>query len=169
MSRPDPANASIRSRARSRAYELMGRTLSPRGDQVNATFLAWTGRGPVRNFAAMVRGARTPEELETLLEDAFVMRDGAELRNLYGEGAVLAAERDGHEARGGEAIEPAAAALWDHDRTYVAGARRVLQARDLALVVADAGVHVLRRGGDGGWRVAISLLDLERPTTREAA
>jgi hypothetical protein len=107
-------------------------------------------------------GARTPEELDTLLEDAFVMRDRVEFRGLYDDGAVLVAGAGGREARGGEAIGRAAATLWAEDRIYVAGQRRVLRARDMALVVADAGVHVLRRGGDGAWRVAISLLDLDQ-------
>jgi ketosteroid isomerase-like protein len=112
----------------------------------------------------VVAAARTPEELETLFEDAFVMRDPEELSALYGEGAVLVASAGGPEARGDEAISQAVAALWGRGRTYVAGTRRVLQARDTALVVADAGVHVLRRAGDGGWRVAISLLDFEGST-----
>ena len=37
----------------------------------------------------MKRGARTPEELETLLEDAFVVRDGEALIELFEDGAVL--------------------------------------------------------------------------------
>jgi len=53
---------------------------------------------------------------------------------------------------------------WDRQFTYVARTRHVLQVRDTALVVADAGIHVLRRGGDGAWRATISLLDLESPT-----
>ena len=56
----------------------------------------------------------------------------------------------------------ALAELWDRDRTYVARTRQVLQARDTALVVADTGIHVLHRGGDGTWRATISLLDLDK-------
>jgi hypothetical protein len=44
----------------------------------------------------------------------------------------------------------------------------VLQSRDTALVVADAGLHVVRRGSDGAWRAAISLLDPIEPTRTEA-
>jgi hypothetical protein len=118
----------------------------------------------------MVRGARTPEELEVLLEDAFVTRDRGELSALFDDGAVLTWAGARREARGGEAIARAVAELWDRERTYVAGASRVLQARGLALVVADAGLHVVRRGTDGGWRSAISLLDLVgNPTKREDA
>jgi hypothetical protein len=117
----------------------------------------------------MVVGARTPEELETLLEDAFVTRDRDELGALFTDGAVLASRSGGREARGGEAIGQAVADLWDREGTYVAGPHRVLQARGLALVVADAGIHVVRRCDDGAWRAAISLLDLVESTEREDA
>jgi Domain of unknown function (DUF4440) len=109
------------------------------------------------------RGARTPEELETLLEDAFVLRDGAALAPLFEPGAVLAAGDGPWETRGRAAIARVAAALWAGGRTYVAAPGRVLQARDTALVVGRWGVHVVRRGGDGAWRYAISLLCLDRP------
>ena len=106
----------------------------------------------------MQEGARTPEELEILLEDAFVMRDRAELCALFGDGAVLAAD-GAPEARGGDAIGCAATALWAAGGSYVGGTQRVLQALDTALVVSPAGVHVARRTGDGTWRLAISLLN----------
>lgn len=116
----------------------------------------------------MTAGARTPEELDTLLEDAFVLRDHAECDALFDDAAVLM-EAGGMEARGGEAIGRALAELWARDYTYVARPRRVLQTRDTALVVADAGIHVLRRGSDGAWRAAISLLDLDTTTQPEDA
>jgi hypothetical protein len=106
----------------------------------------------------MTTGARTPEELETLLEDAFISRDRAGFRALFDDGAVLA-PAGAAEARGADAIARAGAALWAAGRTYVAGGARVLQARATALVVAPAGIHVAHRAGDGTWRVAISLLD----------
>jgi hypothetical protein len=112
-------------------------------------------------------GARTPEELETLLEDAFLVRDGAALAGLFEEGAVLV-ERDGlRAARGGGEIARAAELLWAGERTYVADPQRVLQARDTALVVAERGINVLRRGSDGAWRYAIALVSLDDPTTEE--
>jgi hypothetical protein len=112
----------------------------------------------------MTAGARTPEELETLLEDAFLLHDRAALDVLFDVGAVLI-EGGGLEARGGEAISDALAQLWSRDRTYVAHPKRVLQSHDTALVVAEAGIHVLRRGSDRAWRAAISLLNLD-PSTR---
>lgn len=115
----------------------------------------------------MTTGARTPEELDTLLEDAFVMRDRAAFGALFDDGAVLM--KEGLQARGGAAISRALAGLWASDWTYVAHPRRVLQARDTALIVANPGLHVLRRGSDKAWRAAISLLDLDPSTTRENA
>jgi hypothetical protein len=108
----------------------------------------------------MTAPARGPEELETLFEDAFLRRDRAGFDDLFDDGAVLLAAGLS-EARGPEAIGAALAELWARDHIYLASPRRVLRARDTALVVADAGIHVLRRGRDGAWRAAISLLDLE--------
>ena len=116
----------------------------------------------------MTAGARTPEELDTLLEDAFVLRDRAVSGAVFDDCAVLV-EAGGVEARGSEAIGRALVALWARDRIYVSRPRRVLQTRDMALVVADAGIHVLRRGRDGAWRAAISLLDLDSSTEAEDA
>jgi hypothetical protein len=99
-------------------------------------------------------GAGTPEELETLLEDALVVGDRAALAALFEAGAVLLA-RDRRSARGGDEIAGLALATWDGDRVYVADPRRVVQARDVALVVAERGVNVARRGRDGAWRYAI--------------
>lgn len=110
-------------------------------------------------------GARTPEELETLFEDAFVIRDRAAIAALFEEGAVLAVDAGAAEARGDD-IAGSVAALWDSDLTFLADPRRVLQTRDTALVLAARGVSVVRRGSDGGWRYAISLLDIDDTTER---
>lgn len=111
----------------------------------------------------MTGGARTPEELEVLLEDAFVTRDAAALAGMFAEGAVLAAGDDGDaaEARGPRQIAAFAQELWRHERTYLARPRRVVQARDTAVVLGGHGVSVLRRGADGAWRYAIALLSLD--------
>jgi hypothetical protein len=106
----------------------------------------------------MQRGARTPEELETLFEDAFVVRDGAALAQLFEDGAVLGAAPG--EARGGEQISRLAAAMWEREYSYLGDPQRVVQARDTALVVARQGINVVRRRGDGTWLYAISLLDM---------
>ena len=95
-----------------------------------------------------------------LLEDAFVIRDRDALARLFEDDAVL--EGDGQRARGGDAIARHATAMWRRERTYVADPRQVLQARDTALVVAAGSISVVRRGSDGTWRYAISLLGSDR-------
>lgn len=105
-------------------------------------------------------GARTPEELETLLEDAFVVHDPQALAQLFQPGAMLVVGGGLPEARGRRQIVQVAAQLWDSQRTYLADPRRVLQVRDTALVLAGRATNVVRRGDDGSWRYAISLLDL---------
>ena len=111
-------------------------------------------------------GARTPEELETLFEDTFVIRDCDALTELFEDGAVLVAGSGVREARG-EEIAQFAAAMWNRDLTYLADPRRILQARDTALVVAERGINVVRRAHDGTWRYAISLLDIDNTTERK--
>lgn len=98
-------------------------------------------------------GARTPEELETLFEDALVIGDRAALTRLFEAGATLAAG-DERPARG-EAIPRLALTTWSGERTYVAHPRRVVVARDIALVVAEWSVNVARRDRDGAWRYTI--------------
>jgi hypothetical protein len=115
----------------------------------------------------MRTGARTPEELETLFEDAFVVRDGDALSRLFDVGAVLVAGEGLPEARGGDEIARLASSMWERNRTYVADPHRVLQARDTALVVAERSLNVGRRGPDGTWRFAISLLLHDDTTAME--
>ncbi len=103
-------------------------------------------------------GARTPEELETLFEDAFLLCDHHALTELFEAGAVLVVDGGAQEARGGAEISRLAAGLWDGDRTYLAQPGRILQADDTALIVAGDGINVVRRGEDGTWRYAISIV-----------
>ncbi len=114
----------------------------------------------------MRSGAQSPEELETLFEDAFVLRDHAALAELFDNGAILAAEAEPTEARGGEQIARLASAIWGRNRLYIAAPRRVLQAREITLIVADQGINVARRGSDGNWRYAIALLNDETTERR---
>jgi hypothetical protein len=116
----------------------------------------------------MDAGARTPEELETLLEDAFVLHDSQALAQLFHPGAMLVAGGGLPEARGRRQIAQVAAQLWDCQRLYLADPRRVLQVRDTALVLAGSAINVVRRA-DGSWRYAISLLDPDKPTTTSPA
>ena len=99
-------------------------------------------------------GASSPEELETLLEDALLISDLDALVNLFEAGAVLTTTGD-HSARNAEMIAEIALATWSGEHSYVADTRAVIQARDIALVVTGRGVNVVRRGNDGAWRYAI--------------
>jgi hypothetical protein len=115
----------------------------------------------------VTQAARTPEELEALFEDAFVLRDRGALPPLFESRALLAASGFTGEARGSEEIGLFASALWSRDITYVAEPRRVVQASDIALVLATQGTSVVRRGADGAWRYAISLLAIDQRTKEE--
>ena len=105
--------------------------------------------------------ARTPEELEALLEDAFLTGDPEALSAMFTEGAMLAVGEGRSAARGSEEIGHLASELCESGQTYFAEPRRVLQARDTALVLADRAVNVARRGSDGTWRYTIALLSLD--------
>jgi ketosteroid isomerase-like protein len=115
----------------------------------------------------MTPRARTPEELETLFEDAFVTHDREVLAELFEDGAVLAAGGE-PQARGPDEVARVAMSIWEDGRTYVAEPRQILQARDTALVVAERATNVVRRGNDGCWRYAIALLVLHDPMTRRS-
>jgi hypothetical protein len=113
------------------------------------------------------QGARTPEELDALFEDACVLRDARALAALFEPRALFAATGLAGEVRGSEAIARSAPALWSGDLTYVADPRRIVQAHDVALVLAAQGMSVVRRGADGAWRYAISLLSTDQWTKEE--
>ena len=108
----------------------------------------------------MEAAARTPEELETLLEDAFVLHDQHALAQLFHPDAMLVTDEGLREARGQPQIAQAAAQMWTAGRLYLADPRRILQARDTALILAGRAVNVLRRDDDGSWRYAISVMDV---------
>ena len=107
----------------------------------------------------MGAGARTPEELETLFEDAFVLRDSEAVTRLFAAGAVLVAGVTSREARGSQQIASLTAEMWELEHMYVADPRRILQARDTALVLGRRAINVVRRRNDGSWRYAISFLE----------
>ena len=111
-------------------------------------------------------GGHTPEELETLFEDALLLRDHRALASLFETGATFVT-RDQQPVRGGEAIARVALATPDGACAYVADPRRVLLARNTALVLTDEGVNVMHRGDDGAWRYAIVLQRMEESNGRE--
>ena len=101
--------------------------------------------------------ARTPQELETLFEDTLVVGDTWALAGLF-EASALLVGAEGQSIRGNAAIAREALATWHGERSYVADPRWVNQARDIALIVAERSINVVRRDRDGGWRYAIILL-----------
>ena len=126
-------------------------------------FLVQTSHAPGGAILAMSSGALTPEELDTLLEDAFVIHDRNALAGLFEPDGLVAAA--GAAARG-PAIEALLAALWAREMTYLAQPRHVLQAGNTALIVAEQSISVALRAADARWRYAIALLD---PNSEEAA
>jgi hypothetical protein len=113
----------------------------------------------------MRSGARTPEELDALLEDAFIVRDGRVIAALF-ESEALLVDAGAGEARGAREIASWATQTWKRGVTYLAGEPRVLQAGDTALVLTPEGISVARHD-DRGWRYAIALLSLDQATERE--
>ena len=91
--------------------------------------------------------ARSPEELSTQLEDAFLVGDRRGLAELFDERAVLAPHDADADVRGSDAVATFAAARWGADRRYLGQVRRVVQAGDTAAVVVD---WSLTRGSAGG-------------------
>lgn len=107
-------------------------------------------------------GARTPEELETLFEDACVLHDDEALAQLFHPDGVLIAGGGLPDARGRGEIARAVRTLWAQERTYLAGPQRVLQRGDTALVLSGSAVNVVRRGDGRTWHYLICCLDLAR-------
>ncbi|MBA2776665.1 MAG: hypothetical protein H0U31_08050 [Chloroflexia bacterium] len=111
---------------------------------------AWAGEAGV----VMSAVARTPEELETLFEDALMMRDRAALTELFDEDAVLVTSGRGS-AHGSGEVARLALATWRGDQPFVADPHSVSQALDVALVVAAGSINVARRDRKGAWRYVI--------------
>ena len=102
-------------------------------------------------------GGQTPEELETLLEDAVLLSDAGAVAGLFQPGGMLVMG-GGPQLRGRGQIREAAAALCLHRPGYLAEPRRVLQVRDVALLIGPDVVNLARRGDDGTWRYEICVL-----------
>ncbi len=101
-------------------------------------------------------GARTPEELETLLEDAILLRDVAGLLALFSPYSVLAGPRE--YAQGPVHIAGSARALLSDGWEYLADPTLVVQAHRTALVIGPHALNVARRGHDRLWRYDICRL-----------
>ena len=95
--------------------------------------------------------AASPEELETLLEDALLLKDDAAVAALFEDRGVLVAGTGCVRSR-----DLAAKVLLQRD--YVASARLVTVVRDIAVVVGDHTVNVSCRGPDRNWRLAAAIV-----------
>jgi hypothetical protein len=113
----------------------------------------------------MDSGGQTPEELETLLEDAFLLRDADAVARLFEDGSLLVTGEGSPLVRGREEILQVASLLCQNGRGYLADPRRVFQARDIALLIGEGVINVARRGQDGSWRFAISMLRAQHRVT----
>jgi hypothetical protein len=102
-------------------------------------------------------GGETPEELESLLEDAIVLRDSQAVADLFEPGGVVVAGRGVPAARGVAEVAGAGRRIWSRGAGYLADPRRVLRVHGLALVVGTWSVTVARRGVDGMWRYAFGV------------
>jgi ketosteroid isomerase-like protein len=103
-------------------------------------------------------GAACPEELEAILEDAFLLRDASMITSLFDNDAVLLT-RATSQVHGRSAI---AQVIIDHlldGGSYVAAPQVVMQFGRLALIISGTATSVARRGPDG-WHYVISRLDL---------
>jgi ketosteroid isomerase-like protein len=104
--------------------------------------------------------ARTPEELESLFEDALVVRDHDAVCDLFESGAVLV-RGDEHPTRGGEGIAERALAMWTDGNSYIADPLRIIQSGEIALILARNGVNVAMRSRDCAWKYVIVLVFVE--------
>lgn len=94
---------------------------------------------------------RTPEELDTLLEDALLLQDDHAVTALFEEsGVVICWPRD--------AVGPAQAAALLSQRDYVASTGTATVVRDVAVTVGDHTVNLSRRGRDGSWRLLATIV-----------
>lgn len=101
----------------------------------------------------MNANAQTPEELEMLLEDSLLLRDAESLIALFAAGAVLATGEE--ESDRGKDIARLALATWKGEQTYDADPKRVIQAHDVALIISEQGINVVRRDSSGNWQYVI--------------
>ena len=95
--------------------------------------------------------AASPEELETLLEDALLLHDGAAVAALFEDRGVLVARAGCVRNR-----NRAAEVLMQQD--YVASARLITVVRDIAVVFGDHTINVSCRGPDRNWQLAVAIL-----------
>jgi hypothetical protein len=114
----------------------------------------------------MTTGGQTPDELETLLEDALLLRDADAVARLFHHGGVLVTGSQVLRARGHSQIRHAAPLLWQYQPNYLAAPRDIHQTRDTALLLGEGVINVARRSYDGTWRYVIAVLERQKPSPR---
>ena len=95
--------------------------------------------------------AASPEELDTLLEDALLMNDRAAVAALFWAAEVRVCSA-GRVLSGADATDLLARC------DYVASGCCERVAADVALAVSEATVTLCRRGTDGQWKVLVVVL-----------
>jgi hypothetical protein len=105
----------------------------------------------------MTKGAHSPEELETLMEDALLLRDGRALAQLFEVRGLFVSDYGQSQARGHDEIAQSIYSTPHLAEGYTAEPRNIFHARDLALLVGDDVINVVRRGRDRLWKVVISV------------
>lgn len=100
-------------------------------------------------------GGQTPEELETLLEDALLLGDGPAVVELFADGGVLVIDDGFRQSQVDVQL------LLNSGDGYLAAPRRVVQTADTALLIGDGVVNVARRSGDGSWRYRIAVIQAD--------
>src|ERR1700722_17398546 len=106
----------------------------PEAPRVNTKKLVFPARLHAPSVASMQPGARSPEELETLLEDAFLGGEHDAVSAPLADGAILARAGIRVHAYGSEQVAREAAALCEAEVAYIASPKHVLQARNTVLV-----------------------------------
>jgi len=91
------------------------------------------------------------------MEDAFLLGDADAVAGLFQPGGLLAIAGT-PQLRGRGQIREAVGALCLQRPGYLAEPRRVLQVRDVALLIGRDVVNLARRGDDGTWRYEICVL-----------
>lgn len=94
--------------------------------------------------------ASSPEELETLLEDAVLLGDETAVLSLFEAGAVL--------ITGSGVTGPEQALAEFASLGYVAATRTVTGRREVAVIVGDHAVNVSCRSPDGSWRLLATIV-----------
>ncbi len=98
----------------------------------------------------------SPEDLEMLLEDAFVLRDAAALADLFEPGAVVAS------VESQQRVSDIGDEIWKLG--FWSEPRLVVENGHTAVVIGSRAINVMHGSEGGSWRYAICVFD-----TREDA